>query len=140
MTKSKDQTANFTFVVDFDKHDNSEILRAVLPRTKEDYQRALRIYDKCVPLNNASPSGGRFSRSLTASVRFLSLHPWAANPPDIKTFKAFMEFAARGMKGRIAARPTVATVDGFRGNFEAGMAFYRGHKFPKQTSTTIREV
>lgn len=46
MTKSKDQTANFTFVVDFDKHDNSEILRAVLPRTKEDYQRALRIYDK----------------------------------------------------------------------------------------------
>jgi sugar (pentulose or hexulose) kinase len=46
MTKSKDQTANFTFVVDFDNHDNSEILRAVLPRTKEDYRRALCIYDK----------------------------------------------------------------------------------------------
>ena len=64
MTKSKDQTANFTFVVDFDDYDNSEILRAVLPRTKGDYRRALRIFNKLVPLNNASPSGGHCSRSL----------------------------------------------------------------------------
>ncbi|CAI7595548.1 unnamed protein product [Penicillium discolor] len=124
MTMSKDQTTNFTFVVDFDDHDNSEILRAVLPRTKRDYRRALRIFDKLVPLNNGSSSGGHCSR-------FLSLHPKAVNPPDIQTFKAFMEFAARGMKGRITSKLTVATVDGFRGNFEAVMAFYREHKFPK---------
>jgi carbonic anhydrase len=140
MTRGKDPTDNFTFVVDFDKHDNSELLRAVLPRTKNDYRRALRIYNKFVPLNNASSLGGRLSRSLIASVRFLSLHPKAVNPLDIQTFKAFIEFTARGIKGRITARPTVATIDGFRGNFEAGMSFYREYKFPKETSTTIREV
>lgn len=62
------------------------------------------------------------------------------NPPDIQTFKAFMEFVTRGMKNRISLKPTVATVDGFQGNFEAGMAFYRRHKFLKETSTTISEV
>ena len=62
------------------------------------------------------------------------------NPPDIQTFKAFMEFAARRIKGRITLKPTIATVDGFRGNFEAGIAFYREHKFPKEVSITIREV
>ena len=97
ITKSKDQAANFTFVVDFDHYDNSEILRAVLPRTKQDYRRALYIFDKLVPLVNALTSGGHFSRSLITSVRFLSLHPKAVNPPDIQTFKAFIEFAARGI-------------------------------------------
>ncbi|KAJ5478448.1 hypothetical protein N7530_003957 [Penicillium desertorum] len=77
MTKSKDQTANFTFVVDFDNHDNSEILCAVLPRTKEDYD----------------------VHFVSMMSEFLSLHPKAVNPPDIQTFEAFMEFAARGMKG-----------------------------------------
>ncbi|GKZ24958.1 hypothetical protein AbraCBS73388_011978, partial [Aspergillus brasiliensis] len=51
MSKIKDQTANFTFVVDFDHHNNSETLRAVLPRTKGDYRCALCIFDKLVPLN-----------------------------------------------------------------------------------------
>lgn len=51
-----------------------------------------------------------------------------------------MGFVARGMKGHISSKPTIATVYGLRGNFEAGMAFYRGHKFPKETSTKIREI
>jgi hypothetical protein len=50
MTKSKDQAANFTFIVNFDDHDNSEILRAVLPITKKDYRRVLCIFDEFVSL------------------------------------------------------------------------------------------
>lgn len=58
MTKSKDQAANFTSVMNFSEHDNSEILLVVLPRTKGDYQCALCIFDKLVPLDTASSSGG----------------------------------------------------------------------------------
>lgn len=38
--------------MDFDNHNNSEILHAVLLRTKGDYRRALYIFDKLVPLSN----------------------------------------------------------------------------------------
>lgn len=74
------------------------------------------------------------------AFRFLSLHPQALNPPDIRTYRAFIEFVARGMKGRIEEKPTVVTVESFRVNFEAGMAFYRGYKMPKEVSTTLKEV
>ncbi|KAJ5880491.1 uncharacterized protein N7473_011544 [Penicillium subrubescens] len=75
MTKSKDQAASFVSVMDFSEHDNSEILRAVLLRTKGDYQRALCIFDKLLPLKNALSSRGQLRMPLIASVRFLSLHP-----------------------------------------------------------------
>jgi hypothetical protein len=35
-------------VVNLSDFDNSEIRRAVLPRTESDYKRALRIFDKLV--------------------------------------------------------------------------------------------
>ncbi|KAJ5808824.1 hypothetical protein N7474_010093 [Penicillium riverlandense] len=114
--KSKDPLLNFSHLVDFGEHDNSEIARAILPRTGEKYDRALDIFDK-----------------------FISLHPQAINPPNIKTYKAFLEFAARGMKGRIEEKPTIGTVESFRRDFEAGMSLRRKYNFSTEVSTTLRE-
>ncbi|KAN0081916.1 hypothetical protein V8E54_003214 [Elaphomyces granulatus] len=66
--------SHFDQVVDLGEHDNSEIKRAVLPHTESKYERALRIYDQ-----------------------FLKLHPQAVDPPDIKSYKAFMEFYSKNM-------------------------------------------
>lgn len=38
--------ANFTCVINLDEHDDKEIKRAVLPRTAEQYERSLKIFDK----------------------------------------------------------------------------------------------
>lgn len=46
MSKGNDPTSQFSYVVDFNEHDNSEILRAILPRTKKEYSRTLCIFDK----------------------------------------------------------------------------------------------
>jgi len=61
--------SHFDQVVDLGEHDNSEIKRAVLPHTESKYERA----------------------------RFLKLHPQAVDPPDIKSYKAFMEFYGKNM-------------------------------------------
>ncbi|KAJ6080148.1 zinc finger protein [Penicillium canescens] len=34
----------------------------------------------------------------------------AVIPPDIRTYRAFLEWVARGMDGRIEERPTVETI------------------------------
>ncbi|KAN0069665.1 hypothetical protein V8E54_011971 [Elaphomyces granulatus] len=73
------------------------------------------------------------------SHRFLKLHPQAVDPPDIKSYKAFMEFYSKNTPGRLEERPTVGTVEDFRGDFEAGMSRRRKYRFPDQVSTTIRE-
>ncbi|KAJ5193195.1 Zinc finger C2H2 [Penicillium cf. viridicatum] len=55
-------------VVDFGEHSNNEIQRAVLPRTESGYSDTLLIFDD-----------------------FVTLHPQAVIPPDIRTYRAFLE-------------------------------------------------
>ena len=74
------------------------------------------------------------------SHRFLKLHPHAVNPPDIQSYKAFLEFYSKNTPGRLGDRPTVGTVEDFRRDFEAGMSRCQNYRFPDQVSTTIREV
>ncbi|KAL4938218.1 hypothetical protein BDV06DRAFT_232018 [Aspergillus oleicola] len=59
-------------VIDLDDHDGKKIKTAVLPRTSRKYDRTLIIFD-----------------------RFLELHPAACFPPDIKSYKGFLELYAR---------------------------------------------
>jgi len=103
-------------VVDLGEHDNLEIKRAVLPHTELKYGRTLRIYNQ-----------------------FLKLYAQAVDPPDIKSYKAFMEFYSKNTSGRLDERPTVGTVEDFRRDFEAEMSRRRKYHFPDQVSTTIRE-
>ncbi|CBF83199.1 predicted protein [Aspergillus nidulans FGSC A4] len=65
----QEPAANFTRVINLDEHNGKEIKRAILPRTAGKYHRSLMIFD-----------------------RFLELHPAACSPPDIKTYKGFLEF------------------------------------------------
>ncbi|EAW17144.1 uncharacterized protein NFIA_005060 [Aspergillus fischeri NRRL 181] len=110
--------STFDQTINLDGHDNSELTRAILPRTEEKYDRALRRFDK-----------------------FLALHPTAVSPPDIRSYKGFLEFVAKNMKGRLGSKetPTVETVDGFRRDFEAGLLLRRGYNMPENVSTTVRE-
>ncbi|KAL4900480.1 hypothetical protein BDW74DRAFT_170858 [Aspergillus multicolor] len=62
-------TGKFNFVVNLDDHDNKEIQRAVLPRTTNRYERALIIFDK------------------------------TCFPPDIQTYKVFLETALARERG-----------------------------------------
>ncbi|KAA8644630.1 hypothetical protein EYZ11_012631 [Aspergillus tanneri] len=96
--------STFNQTINLDDHDNSELTRAVLPRTEEKYDRALRRFDK-----------------------FLALHPTAVSPPDIRSYKGFLEFVAKNMKGRLGSKemPTVETVDRFCKDFEAGLLLRR---------------
>ncbi|KAJ5188463.1 hypothetical protein N7491_004788 [Penicillium cf. griseofulvum] len=62
------------------------------------------------------------------------------DPPDIKSYKAFMEFYGKNTRSHLSERSTVETVEDFRGDFEAGMSRRRKYHFPSHVSTTIREV
>ncbi|RHZ53562.1 uncharacterized protein CDV56_101788 [Aspergillus thermomutatus] len=108
--------ANFTCVINLDDHDDKEIKRAVLPRTAKKYDRSLMIFD-----------------------RFLELHPAACSPPDIKTYKGFLEFYARNTPGRIEEKPTPETVENFRRDFETALARVRDFCVPKSMSITMKE-
>ncbi|CBF82971.1 hypothetical protein AN3315.2 [Aspergillus nidulans FGSC A4] len=108
--------ARFTRVIDLDEHDDKEIKRAILPRTSRKYDRALRIFD-----------------------RFLELHPAACFPPDIKSYKGFLEFYARNTTGRIEEQPITETIENFRRDFETALARARGIQVPKSTSITMKE-
>ena len=130
--------SHFGQVVDLDEHDNSEIKRAILPHTESKYEHALRIYDQLVPI--CVNSTLIMIDTWFFHDRFIKLHPQAVDPPDIKSYKAFMEFYSKNTPGRLDDRPTVVTVEDFRGDFEAGMSRCRNHSFPDQVSTTIREV
>ncbi|KAJ6114885.1 zinc finger protein [Penicillium sp. IBT 16267x] len=95
MRTQHDPTSNYTRnIVDFSSHQNIDIPRQVLPKTQKDYTRTLVLFDK-----------------------FLILHPYAMNPPDIRTSTASLEWIGRGMRGRIEERPTVETVQDFREHF-----------------------
>ncbi|KAJ5491931.1 Zinc finger C2H2 [Penicillium expansum] len=103
-------------VVDFGEHSNNEIQRTVLPRTESGYSDTLLIFDN-----------------------FVTLHPQAIIPPDIRTCRAFLEWVSRGMNGRIEERPTVETIQGFFRKFATGMKRKRKFEFPPATRTTINE-
>ena len=74
------------------------------------------------------------------SFRFIELHPHAKCPPDIRTFKGFMEFVSIRKKGRIDERPTVDTMDYFRRTFVTAMSSIRGHEIGDSVVATIREA
>ncbi|KAL2808658.1 hypothetical protein BJX63DRAFT_424461 [Aspergillus granulosus] len=107
-----------TFVrkVNLAKHDNSIIKRSVLPCTESEYDEALQTFDK-----------------------FIEEHPGSVSPPDVQTFKAFMEYVGINIVGRLEERPTVDTVDGWRRKFQTGLARRRNFFTPKHVETTIRE-
>ncbi|OJJ98557.1 hypothetical protein ASPACDRAFT_31552 [Aspergillus aculeatus ATCC 16872] len=102
--------------INLDNHDDSEIKRAVLDRTKASYDRALATFDD-----------------------FLELHPGASWPLDIRSYKGFMEFVSKNMPGRLGTHPTLETVESFRRNFEAGLLLRRDFKIQEHMSTTIKE-
>lgn len=64
----------------------------------------------------------------------------ALHPPDIQIYKDVLEFFAQGTKGRLEDKPTMAMIESFSANFEAGMASRRRCKFSKEVSTTPKEV
>jgi hypothetical protein len=107
----------YCYIVDFDSHDNSETKVNVLPRTAKGYARTLLLFD-----------------------RFCELHPQAVSPPNIQTFKAFMEWVGRLMNGRLAARPTVDTMESFRRDFITAWASNRESVIPLCVAKTIRNV
>ncbi|KAL4985863.1 hypothetical protein BDW68DRAFT_179314 [Aspergillus falconensis] len=108
--------AKFNRLINLSEHDHREIKRAVLPRTARKYDRTLMIFD-----------------------RFLELHPDACSPPDIRTYKGFLEFYARGTDGRIGEKPTTGTIEGFRRDFETALARERNFQVPKNISVTMKE-
>ncbi|PKX95141.1 uncharacterized protein P174DRAFT_510972 [Aspergillus novofumigatus IBT 16806] len=68
-----------------------------------------------------------------------ALHPEACFPPDIRTYKGFLEFYARNRPGRIKEKPTPETIEHFRRDFETALARTRDFCVPKSMSTTIKE-
>ncbi|KAJ0413052.1 hypothetical protein BJY00DRAFT_322648 [Aspergillus carlsbadensis] len=107
---------NFTSCIDLDDYDNKEIKRAVLPRTARKYDRTLALFD-----------------------RFLREHPKAVSPPDIRTYKGFLVYVAKGIKGRIRDTPIPETIEGFRRDFQTAMARERGFEAPSSMSITMKE-
>ncbi|KAL1960667.1 hypothetical protein VTO42DRAFT_7246 [Malbranchea cinnamomea] len=105
-------------VVDLNDYDNEVVRRAVLPRTEEDYQRALKSYD----------------------IWHVN-HPHAPSPPDIQAYKAFLVSVAKAMKGRLlpSGRPVPASVDWMRRDLETGWERERKYKFPKDVTATMKE-
>ncbi|KAL5001714.1 hypothetical protein BDV10DRAFT_182279 [Aspergillus recurvatus] len=63
-------------------HDGSTIQRPVLPETEQEYKDVLRIFD-----------------------HFVEDDPGAVTPPDIQTFKAFMEYISINIEGRMKSVP-----------------------------------
>ncbi|THC87771.1 hypothetical protein EYZ11_012784 [Aspergillus tanneri] len=105
-------------VINLDNHDNSEIQRSVLDRTEREYDRVLSYFDM-----------------------FVTNHPGAVSPPDIRTYKGFMEFLAMNLKGRLSEdkTPVLSTLEGKRRDLDAGLARRRNYNVPEHVSTTIRE-
>ncbi|GIJ84633.1 hypothetical protein Asppvi_003482 [Aspergillus pseudoviridinutans] len=95
----KNLATTFTHVIKLDEHDNSEVKRSVLDRTEAKYNRILNIFDL-----------------------FLKLHPRASPLPDIKSFKGFMEFMAKNLKGQIEENATVGTVDSYHREFVTALS------------------
>ncbi|KAE8384279.1 hypothetical protein BDV23DRAFT_177174 [Aspergillus alliaceus] len=93
----KDLISSFTQLVNLKDHDNSKTKPAVLDRTKAKYDRTLEIFDQ-----------------------FLELYLKVSWSLDIRSYKGFLEFVARNMKGRLEQRPTVGSIDGFHRDFKAG--------------------
>ncbi|KAF5855373.1 hypothetical protein ETB97_009348, partial [Aspergillus alliaceus] len=104
--------------IKLENHDNSEIKRSVLDRTERQYDRALQYFDI-----------------------FVTNHTGALSPPDVRTYKGFMEFLERNLKGRLSKgkAPVLNTLDGMRRDLDAGLARQRGYHVPEHVTTTIRE-
>ncbi|PYH76160.1 hypothetical protein BO82DRAFT_379009 [Aspergillus uvarum CBS 121591] len=102
--------------INLDNHDDSEIKRAVLDRTKASYNYALATFDN-----------------------FLELHPGASWLLNICFYKGFIKFVSKNMPGRLETHPTLETVESFYCNFKAGLLLHCDFKIQKHMSTTIKE-
>ncbi|KAL4925801.1 uncharacterized protein BDV17DRAFT_283674 [Aspergillus undulatus] len=104
--------------INLDRHDNTKLRRAVLDHTEKRYDEVLDQFDI-----------------------FVQTHPGAMTPPDIKTYKGFMEWLATNTRGRLSEHgyPVLSTLDSKRRNFDTGLALRRGYEVPEEVSTTIRE-
>jgi hypothetical protein len=105
----------FSHVIDFDEHNDLEVKGQILSRTRIGYERTLFLFD-----------------------RFCELHPQAVSPPNIKTLKAFMEWVGLSKKGRLAERPTVDTMEGFRRDFATAWSWYRKSTISDVVLKTIK--
>ena len=121
--------------INLDNHNNSEIQRSVLDRTEREYDRALKYFD-VYAIPNLNPL------ITTYYTRFVANHAGAVSPPDIRTYKGFMEFLGRNLKGRLSKgkAPVLSTLDGMRRDLDAGLARRRDYHVPEHVSTTVREV
>jgi hypothetical protein len=79
-------------------------------------------------------------RLLSHPLRFLELHPAARSPPDIKTYKGFLEFYAKNTTGRIKEKPITKTMKDFHWDFKTALAQLRDFYVPKNILITIKEV
>ncbi|KAL4792861.1 hypothetical protein BDV19DRAFT_400344 [Aspergillus venezuelensis] len=66
-------------------------------------------------------------------------HPGTVTPPDIQTFKAFMEYISINIKGWIEEHPTVGTVDRWRRCLQSALRQQRGFITPGQVKTTVQQ-
>ncbi|KAE8383865.1 hypothetical protein BDV26DRAFT_277091 [Aspergillus bertholletiae] len=82
--------------------------------------------------------------TLTAAnyTSFVSNHTGTVSPPDVRTYKGFMEFLGRNLKGRLSKgkAPVLNTLDGMRRDLDTGLTRQWGYYIPEHVSTTIREV
>lgn len=135
MERSLDAFNNIS--IGIDEYDNEEIVKAVVSSTEQKYKKTLAVYDRCASHKATLSPSAFYSQG---EHRFRELHPWATSPPDIRSFKAFLEFVARGIKGRIFDKPIPDTVDGWRRDFQTAWQRERKYTFPKTVTSTMCEV
>ncbi|QSS61747.1 hypothetical protein I7I51_03924 [Histoplasma capsulatum] len=134
MERSLDAFNNIS--IGIDEYDNEEIVKAVVSSTEQKYKKTLAVYDRCASHKATLSPSAFYSQG---EHRFRELHPWATSPPDIRSFKAFLEFVARGIKGRIFDKPIPDTVDGWRRDFQTAWQRERKYTFPKTVTSTMCE-
>lgn len=73
--------------------------------------------------------------------RFIEMHPGAVSPLNIKTYKGFMEFLGRNIKGQLDKNevPMLDILKGKRRKLDAGLAS-RGLLTLENISIIIQEV
>ncbi|KAE8387077.1 hypothetical protein BDV23DRAFT_174933 [Aspergillus alliaceus] len=93
--------------IKLENHNNAEIKRSVLDHTKREYDRALTYFDI-----------------------FVANREGAVSPPDIRTYKGFMEFLGKNLKGHLTKgkTPVLSTLEGMRRDLDT-----------EHVSTTIKE-
>jgi hypothetical protein len=63
------------------------------------------------------------------------------SPPDIRTYKGFMGFLGRNLKGRLTKgkTPVLSALERMRRDLDAGLARRRSYHVPEHVSTKIKK-